>query len=315
MSWRGDAGGISAALSGHDAIMSPGPNGLYLDYYQGDSKIEPVAIGGCSTLEKVYNYNPVPYTLVLLGKDHHIIGVQANNWSEYFYNNDIREYHMYPRSLALAEVAWTDAKRKNYVDFERRINNAYVRLDGHGVNYHIPLPEQPGGSCDHIAFTDSVSLEFTTSRPISLVYTLDGTEPGVSSEIYTSPLSFYQNGILKIASLLSSGKLSKVRTIQIEKQVLLPAVDVEGSFHGLNMEVTYGMFLNMQEFMKTGKSVDVSTDIRETGELTSFVPSTNSMRDVRQYAAVATGFIDIPEMVFTFSPLIWKRFGSAENYL
>ena len=302
MSWRGDAGGISAALSGHDVIMSPGPNGLYLDYYQGDSKVEPVAIGGCSTLEKVYNYNPVPDTLVLIGKEHHIIGVQANNWSEYFYNNNILEYHMYPRSLALAEIAWSDIERKNYMDFERRIENACVRLDGHDINYHIPLPEQPGGSCDHIAFTDSVSLEFTTSRPISLVYTLDGTGSGISSEIYTSPLSFYQNGILKIASLLPSGKLSKVRTILIEKQALLPAVGVEGSFHGLNMEVTYGMFLNMQEFMKTGKSVDVSTDIRETGELTSFVPSTNSMRDVRQYAAVATGFIDIPENgVYFFS--------------
>ena len=302
MSWRGDAGGISAALSGHDVIMSPGPNGLYLDYYQGDSKVEPVAIGGCSTLEKVYNYNPVHDTLVLIGKEHHIIGVQANNWSEYFYNNNILEYHMYPRSLALAEIAWSDIERKNYMDFERRIENACVRLDGHDINYHIPLPEQPGGSCDHIAFTDSVSLEFTTSRPISLVYTLDGTEPGISSEIYTSPLSFYQNGILKIASLLPSGKLSKVRTILIEKQALLPAVGVEGSFHGLNMEVTYGMFLNMQEFMKTGKSVDVSTDIRETGELTSFVPSTNSMRGVRQYAAVATGFIDIPENgVYFFS--------------
>lgn len=302
MSWRGDAGGISAALSGHDVIMSPGPNGLYLDYYQGDSKVEPVAIGGCSTLEKVYNYNPVPDTLVLIGKEHHIIGVQANNWSEYFYNNNILEYHMYPRSLALAEIAWSDIERKNYMDFERRIENACVRLDGHDINYHIPLPEQPGGSCDHIAFTDSVSLEFTTSRPISLVYTLDGTEPGISSEIYTSPLSFYQNGILKIASLLPSGKLSKVRTILIEKQALLPAVGVEGSFHGLNMEVTYGMFLNMQEFMKTGKSVDVSTDVRETGELTSFVPSTNSMRGVRQYAAVATGFIDIPENgVYFFS--------------
>ncbi len=302
MSWRGDAGGISAALSGHDVIMFPGPNGLYLDYYQGDSKVEPVAIGGCSTLEKVYNYNPVPDTLVLIGKEHHIIGVQANNWSEYFYNNNILEYHMYPRSLALAEIAWSDIERKNYMDFERRIENACVRLDGHDINYHIPLPEQPGGSCDHIAFTDSVSLEFTTSRPISLVYTLDGTEPGISSEIYTSPLSFYQNGILKIASLLPSGKLSKVRTILIEKQALLPAVGVEGSFHGLNMEVTYGMFLNMQEFMKTGKSVDVSTDIRETGELTSFVPSTNSMRGVRQYAAVATGFIDIPENgVYFFS--------------
>ena len=182
------------------------------------------------------------------------------------------------------------------------VSRMRVSVDGHDINYHIPLPEQPGGSCDHIAFTDSVSLEFTTSRPISLVYTLDGTGSGISSEIYTSPLSFYQNGILKIASLLPSGKLSKVRTILIEKQALLPAVGVEGSFHGLNMEVTYGMFLNMQEFMKTGKSVDVSTDIRETGELTSFVPSTNSMRGVRQYAAVATGFIDIPENgVYFFS--------------
>ena len=313
MSWRGDAGGISAALSGHDVIMSPGPNGLYLDYYQGDSKVEPVAIGGCSTLEKVYNYNPVPDTLVLIGKEHHIIGVQANNWSEYFYNNNILEYHMYPRSLALAEIAWSDIERKNYMDFERRIENACVRLDGHDINYHIPLPEQPGGSCDHIAFTDSVSLEFTTSRPISLVYTLDGTEPGISSEIYTSPLSFYQNGILKIASLLPSGKLSKVRTILIEKQALLPAVGVEGSFHGLNMEVTYGMFLNMQEFMKTGKSVDVSTDIRETGELTSFVPSTNSMRGVRQYAAVATGFIDIPENgVYFFSSDLEEVWGGGK---
>lgn len=68
MSWRGDAGGISAALSGHDAIMSPGPNGLYLDYYQGDSKIEPVAIGGCSTLEKCIITIPYPTHWCLLGR-------------------------------------------------------------------------------------------------------------------------------------------------------------------------------------------------------------------------------------------------------
>ena len=102
---------------------------------------------------------------------------------------------MYPRSLALAEIAWSDIERKITWILSDVSRMRCVRLDGHDINYHIPLPEQPGGSCDHIAFTDSVSLEFTTSRPISLVYTLDGTEPGISSEIYTSPLSFYQNGI------------------------------------------------------------------------------------------------------------------------
>ena len=60
MSWRGEAGGIAAANMEHDVIMTPGSNGMYLDQYQGDYKIEPVTIGGYATLEKVYNYNPTP---------------------------------------------------------------------------------------------------------------------------------------------------------------------------------------------------------------------------------------------------------------
>lgn len=145
MSWRGEKGGIAAALTSHDVIMTPGSNGLYLDYYQGDSKIEPVSIGGYSPLEKTYSYNPTPDTLVAMGKEHFIKGVQGNVWSEYLYNNSIREYMTFPRALAIAEVGWTNTDRKDYKDFERRINNAYVRMDAHGINYHIPMPEQPGG--------------------------------------------------------------------------------------------------------------------------------------------------------------------------
>ena len=78
-------------------------------------------------MEKVYSYNPVPDTLVTLGKDKHIKGVQANHWSEYMYNTDIMEYRMYPRMLAVSEIAWTPLDKKDYKDFERRINNAYVR--------------------------------------------------------------------------------------------------------------------------------------------------------------------------------------------
>ncbi|MDO4163851.1 MAG: family 20 glycosylhydrolase [Bacteroides sp.] len=295
MSWRGEAGGLAAALAGHDAIMTPGPNGLYLDYYQGDKKIEPVAIGGYSPLSKVYDYNPVPDTLITIHKDHHIIGVQANIWSEYLYTNDIREYHMYPRSLALAEIAWTNLDRKDYEDFERRINNAYVRLDGHGINYHIPLPEQPGGSCNVVAFTDSVQLTFTTSRPETMVYTTDGTEPTAKSAVYQAPIPFSEDGVLKIATLLPSGKLSKVRTIEVNKQTPAPAKEVAKKAQGLNMEVTYGMYLDVEQLKAADKQPDVKKVIKETRELTSFIPSSESMRNVQQYAAVATGYIDIPE--------------------
>ena len=78
MSWRGEEGGIASALQSHDVIMTPGGNGMYLDHFQGDSKIEPVTIGGYTTLEKTYSYNPIPDTLVAMGKAHHILGVQGN---------------------------------------------------------------------------------------------------------------------------------------------------------------------------------------------------------------------------------------------
>lgn len=296
MSWRGEEGGIAAALAGHDAIMTPGPSGLYLDYYQGDKKIEPVCIGGYSPLSKVYDYNPVPDTLATIGKAHHIIGVQGNMWSEYLYTNDIREYQTFPRALAIAEIGWTEPEHKDYADFERRVNNAYVRMDGHGINYHIPLPEQPGGSCDFIAFTgENVELTFTTSRPYEMVYTTDGTEPTPQSARYEAPITFTQDGTLKIATLLPSEKLSRVRTIRVEKQEPATATEVEKPKAGLAMEVTYGCYLNMDEFAAAGKKADAAKEIKQLRELTTYEPSSESMRGVKQYAAVATGYIEIPE--------------------
>ena len=81
------------------------------------------------------------------------------------YNTDIMEYRMYPRMLAVSEIAWTPLDKKDYKDFERRINNAYVRLDGHDVNYHIPQPEQPNGSCNFVAFVDSTSFDIQNYVP------------------------------------------------------------------------------------------------------------------------------------------------------
>ena len=294
MSWRGEDGGIAAALMDHTVIMTPGGNGMYLDAYQGDSKIEPVTIGGYTLLEKTYSYDPIPDTLVAMGKSNYILGVQGNTWSEYMYDEAKRDYMVFPRILAVAEIGWTNLDRKDYKDFERRIENAYVRLDGHAINYHIPQPEQPNGSCNFVAFTDKASLEFKTTRPIKMVYTLDGSEPTPASTAYTAPIEITETTTLKIASVLPSGKMSPIRTIQVEKQSLPLAKEVAKTTPGLNMEVTDGMYLNVKELEAAQKETKKSV-IKDLKEIRSVVKTSESMRGVNQYAAVATGYVNIPE--------------------
>ena len=300
MSWRGEEGGIASALQNHDVIMTPAGNGMYLDNFQGDSKIEPVSIGGVTTLEKVYNYNPVPDTLVSMGKENFVKGVQCNNWSEYMYNTDIMEFRMYPRLLAVAEIAWTKLDNKDYKDFERRINDAYVRLDAHGINYHIPQPEQPNGSCNFVAFTDEANLEFTVSRPYPMVYTLDGTEPNVRSKQYTGPINIKESTILKIRTMLPSGKMSPTRTITVEKQTLSPAKNVPNATPGLDMKMTMGTYFKTADLANAKEWKNLK--INNLREIRSQVKTTESMRGVEQYSAIATGYINIPaDGVYYFS--------------
>lgn len=293
MSWRGEEGGIAAASMDHYVVMTPQNDGMYLDRFEGDYKIDPVTIGGKATIETVYNYNPTPAALVEQGKEKYVLGVQCNTWSEYMYTNDLREYRIFPRILALAEIAWTPLDRKDYKDFERRIENACVRLDGHNINYYIPQPEQPYGSCNFVAFTDKATLDFTTSRPIKVVYTLDGSEPAPTSAIYEAPIEFTESGTLKIRSVLPSGKMSPVRTITVEKQSLAPAQEVATTKAGLKMDVTYGYFLDTSK-LEEAKDWKSST-IKSLREITRVEKTSESMRDVKQYAAVATGYVNIPE--------------------
>jgi hexosaminidase len=293
MSWRGEQGGIAAASMEHDVIMTPSSNGMYINFYQGDPKLEPVTIGGDVPLAKTYNYNPTPDTLVATGKDRFIKGVQANIWSEYIYTSDLMEYQAYPRALALSEIAWTTIERKDYTDFERRLNNALVRLDAHGVNYHIPQPEQPQGSCNFVAFADTALLEFKTSRPIRVVYTTNGTEPTPRSADYESPIEFTRSGVLKIRSVLPSGKMSRTRTITVEKQTLAPALTSEGSpTGGLNLQVAYGEYFDVSQLDAAQWKDTTLADLRD---LTRIEPSNNAMRNVKQYAAIATGYVNIPD--------------------
>ena len=292
MSWRGESGGIEAAKQHHDVIMSPNTY-LYFDYYQSkDVEQEPEAIGGYLPLERVYSYEPMPASLTP-EEQKYIKGVQANHWSEYMYNTDIMEYRMYPRMLAVSEIAWTPLDKKDYKDFERRINNAYVRLDGHDVNYHIPQPEQPNGSCNFVAFVDSTSLTFKTTRPETMVYTLDGTDPTPLSTQYTEPIKVTETTTLKIRTVLPSRKMSPVRNITVEKQALAPAKVVEKTTPGLKMKMADGTFFKASELNKATEWKEMT--VKSLRDIRSQVESTESMRGVKQYGAIATGYVDIPE--------------------
>ncbi|WP_430972779.1 family 20 glycosylhydrolase [Sunxiuqinia rutila] len=281
MSWRGEAGGIEAANQGHDVVMTPG-NWVYLDHYQGDSKVEPVAIGGYTTMEESYSYDPVPAELKG-EKAKHVLGTQGNVWSEYMYTPELFEYRIYPRIIALAEVGWTQKENKDYADFVKRMDPQFVRLDLHNINYHIPLPEGP---VNHVAFTDTASLEFTTTRPIKMVYTLDGSEPDQNAAVYESPLTFTENATVKIRSVLNSGTMSKVRTITVEKQDLLPAVSAETSKTGLTGQYAEGIFIEVKdlESAKSWKSIDVNAKT---------LPTINNYK--KPTGAKLQGYIEVPE--------------------
>lgn len=131
MSWRGEDGGIAAARSRHDVIMSPNGN-LYLDYYQNEATDEPRAIGGYVPLQKVYAYNPTPESLSP-EEQKHILGVQANLWTEYVYDADHVSYMIFPRALAVAEVGWTQPERKDYDDFRQRVTAKLPELRARGI--------------------------------------------------------------------------------------------------------------------------------------------------------------------------------------
>ena len=132
MSWRGEEGGIAAVTSGHHAIMTPGAY-CYMDSYQDAPYSQPEAIGGYLPLKKVYAYDPVPASLTA-EQAKLVYGVQGNLWVEYIPTPEHVEYMIYPRMLALAEVAWSAPERKSWPDFHTRALSAVADLQKKG--YH-----------------------------------------------------------------------------------------------------------------------------------------------------------------------------------
>jgi hexosaminidase len=133
MSWRGEEGGIDAAKQDHDVIMTPG-KWCYFDKYQDTTGTEPLAIGGYTPVSVVYSYEPVPPQLSA-EEAKHVLGAQANVWTEYIPTSEHLEYMVYPRGVAMAEVLWTQKENKNYDSFLKRMKTHFKLLDELKVNY------------------------------------------------------------------------------------------------------------------------------------------------------------------------------------
>ncbi|MGA5202200.1 beta-N-acetylhexosaminidase [Streptomyces variegatus] len=149
-SWRGYAGGIAAARAGHDVVMCPEQQ-VYLDHRQDPGPGEPVPIGWVRTLEDVYRFEPVPPELTP-GEARHVLGTQANLWTEVMEDHARVDYQAFPRLAAFAEVAWSALPapaERDFAGFQRRMTAHYRRLDALGVAYRpptgpLPWQQRPG---------------------------------------------------------------------------------------------------------------------------------------------------------------------------
>ena len=140
MSWRGVDGAIAAAASGHDAVLSPAPT-LYLDFRQGTGPNEPPGRGEVVSLERVYRFDPLPGPLAAASQ--HLLGVQANLWTEHVRTEEWASYMTWPRAAALAEVGWSPAERRDFADFKRRLPLQFERYRALGMYFSADVVAPP----------------------------------------------------------------------------------------------------------------------------------------------------------------------------
>lgn len=183
MSWRGEKGGIDAARSGYNVIMTPSSH-LYFDAYQSQALTEPLAIGGYNPIENVYAYNPLSDSLNLEQKKH-IIGVQANLWTEYLSNRSRREYMLFPRIAALSEIAWLPEKKKDYSRFCTNLPSLLDRYKIQGVNFSKAFYNIEGTTK---VIPEGLGLVLTSKASGTIHYTLDGSAPDLKSPIFGSAI-------------------------------------------------------------------------------------------------------------------------------
>jgi hexosaminidase len=266
--------------------MTPGSNGMYLDHAQ--SRIgEPLSIGGNTPLSATYSYNPTPNALTA-EQQKFILGVQANLWTEYIATDAKVEYMLYPRLLALSEIAWTPLANKNFKDFsETRLPGQLAYLDRNNYDYRVP--SAMGVPQDTIMFGSSLSVNLKPSvAGAKVFYTIDSYTPRETDIEYHVPMTYDvpqdQYRDLQTIEITPSGKRSQVtHTVMYNKAALAP-VAYQGSNNGLKYQLLQGTFENTNQF--------ASAAVIDSGIAKSFNPMLLK-RNNPTFGVIYNGFIRI----------------------
>ncbi len=287
MSWRGMRGGIEAAKSKHDVIMTP-TDFVYFDYGQGDPAHEPLNIGSYVPLEKVYSFEPVPPELTF-EEAKYVIGGQANIWTEYMKTASHVEYMAFPRMLALSEVLWSKKEDRDFADFQRRLNAILPRLDKQGVNYRIPEPV--GLTNAVIPKGQAISIGGIRSEiPGAKVhFTVDGSTPTEQSPLI--PSRFVANPddgevlTLKTIVVLPNGRKSAVYAATFVRGMMREPDATDASKPGLAYE------FRIDRGDPSGKGERFTGSTRSTS-LNQFATRSNL---TKPFAVMFDGYFRVPE--------------------
>jgi hexosaminidase len=297
MSWRGMEGGIKAAQLGHDVIMTP-TSFCYFDYYQtADTKDEPLGIGGYVPIEKVYSLKPVPAVLTE-EQSKHILGAQANLWTEYIHSSEHVEYMVLPRMAALAEVQWTQPEKKDFKDFTKRLARLMKFYQRDGFNYAKHVFDLK------VDFTPDVTkkavvVTLSTIDDAPIYYTLDGTEPTTASLKYTEPVSITETADFQAVVIRPEGKSKVVnKKISFNKATYCP---IELTFQP-SEKYKFGGAITLVDGMKgndsyatgawlgfVGGDVEAIIDLGQETEIKRV--ATNAIVDMSAWIMGSTGLV------------------------
>ncbi|WP_306345555.1 MULTISPECIES: glycoside hydrolase family 20 protein [Aquimarina] len=208
MSWRGVKGGLEAAAQGHDVVMTPGTH-CYFDHYQGPQNEEPLAIGGYTPLSKVYQFDPVVDSMTEEEAEH-VLGGQANLWSEYIPTKEHSQYMIYPRLAALSEAVWSAKNQKNWDDFSNRMTNMFQRYEFLGINYakssYLIRPEVET-NLEKKSVSLTLQSEYTNA---DIRYALNDSRLEDTPVKYEKPIILTQTTIVKASIFKENKPIGKV---------------------------------------------------------------------------------------------------------
>jgi len=206
MSWHGTSGAHAAAVAGNDAILTPWPT-LYFDNRQSALPTEPPGRTRVISLEDVYRFDPLDPSLSQ-AQQRHVLGLQANIWTEHISSDARVDWMSLPRAAAVAEVGWSPPARRQWPDFLQRLAAfmpRYRALGPNAADSAFAIDAHLSASADQVAVTLANQTGFGDIR-----YTLDGNDPGADSSLYAPPLAVPLGAELRAATFVGKERVSQV---------------------------------------------------------------------------------------------------------